>query len=118
MKRVMCIWFPNWPVQRRHVAQPALKSAPLVLHATSGGKTRVLACCPRAHRYGVKPGMLLAEAQALWPATHAIAARFEPHDASADRAALRQLADGCQQFSPYVAVEEAESPDCLLLDVT
>ncbi len=42
----------------------------------------------------------------------------EPHDPRADREALRQLANWSQQFSPYVAIEETESSESLLLDVT
>src|SRR5262249_45769179 len=90
----------------------------LVLHSTGRGKIDVVACCREARRQGVRPGMLLAEAQSLWPASLGGAARFEPHDPSADRQALRELAVWCQQFSPAVALDDAEAPDCLLLDVS
>jgi protein ImuB len=43
---------------------------------------------------------------------------FEEHDPRADRGALRQLALHCQRFTPLAAVENAEMPDSLLLDVT
>ena len=59
--------------------------------------------------------MLLAEAQSLWPsATRSV--RFEQHDPLADRQALREMALWCHRFSPIVAVDDAETPDCLLLD--
>jgi hypothetical protein len=60
-------------------------------------------------------GMLLAEAQSLWPSATACV-RFEEHDPLADRHALRELALWCHQFSPIVAVDDAEAPDCLLLE--
>ena len=41
-----------------------------------------------------------------------------PHDPAADRAALTVLAEWCGQFSPIVGLEEADEPECLLLDVT
>ena len=193
----MCVWFPNWPIQRRrhwefrsperkrrddfspirslaltaenssrsqaplgNVAEANLRFAPecysrrdaakqsfgagnsefsifndsasepsvdepsedcklqirnaLILHASPRGKLRVVACSRAARRRGVRPGMLLAEAQSLFAPA---AACFEPHDPQADRAALRQLALWCERFSPRVAVDLAESPDCLLLDV-
>ena len=44
--------------------------------------------------------------------------RIEPYDAEADRQALVQLAQRCERFSPAVGVEEGESPDSLLLDIT
>ena len=28
MKRIMCIWFPNWPIQRRHRSQLTLDPRP------------------------------------------------------------------------------------------
>ncbi|MCS7046274.1 MAG: DNA polymerase Y family protein, partial [Gemmataceae bacterium] len=42
----------------------------------------------------------------------------QPHDLAADRTALAALARYCQRFSPWVAVEQADAPDCLLLDIT
>lgn len=43
---------------------------------------------------------------------------LELADPLADRLALAELAEWCQQFSPSVALEEAEEPQSLLLDVT
>src|SRR5262249_22934134 len=44
-------------------------------------------------------------------------AHYEPFVAPAHQAALRGLAAWCLQFSPVVAVEEAATPECLLLDI-
>jgi protein ImuB len=74
-----------------------------------------MACSRGARRLGVKPGMPLAEAEALCAGAEA---QFEPHDPPADRAALRQLAIHCQRFTPLAAVDDADEPDALLLDVT
>ena len=54
MKRMMCLWFPNWPIQRRFVAKPLAKNQPLILHELSRGKLRVTACCRHARQHGVK----------------------------------------------------------------
>src|SRR4029078_4521617 len=43
---------------------------------------------------------------------------FQPNDAKADLSNLRQLALACEQFTPQFGIEEAESPECLILDVT
>jgi len=79
---------------------------------------RVIACSSGARERGVLPGMLLAEAQSLWPASARGVVRFELHDPFADRQALRDLAVWCQQFSPLVGLDTADTPDCLLLDAT
>ncbi len=71
-----------------------------------------------AARHGVAVGMPLAEARALGTSSAGPATRFELHDPRADRAVLRTLAVWCQRFSPFVAVEEREPPDSLLLDIT
>ncbi|QDU37594.1 DNA polymerase IV [Maioricimonas rarisocia] len=40
-----------------------------------------------------------------------------PCDPEADRQALRELAWDCFEYTPVVAIEEAETPECLLLDI-
>ena len=42
----------------------------------------------------------------------------EPHDPEADRAALEQLAEWCEQFSPIVGLETSDEPSSLFLDAT
>jgi protein ImuB len=121
MKRVMCLRLPNWPVQWRyiaHVARPLGRDQAIVVHAPDRGKDRVVACCRAARKRGVRVAMLLAEAQSLWPGSAEKGVRFESHDPHGDREKLRELAGWAGQFSPYVAIDDAESPDCLLIDVT
>src|SRR5260221_699590 len=109
MKRVLCVWFPEWPIQRLCVARRELSRLPIVLFDESPrAGLRVTHCSRRA--VGVVPGMPLAEARALARQAH-----FERHDPSADAEALENLAARCRQFSPIVGTGEAAS---LLMDVT
>ncbi len=63
MKRVLCLWLPNWPVQRLAVAQPELEKQGIVLHAHDPRRgQRVKYCCDIAWSQGIRPGMSLAEA--------------------------------------------------------
>ena len=117
MKRVLCVWFPNWTIQRRLSADAPGPARALVVYSPSGNPTRVTACSSGAHRRGVRIGMPLVEAQSLWPA-NAHAVRFESDDPFTDRAELKKLADWCQRFSPTAAIDPGLSPDCLLLDAT
>jgi len=88
----------------------------------------VAACSCAAAAQGIYPNMPLAEAQALAPNSF-----VAPHDPTADRRALEKLAEACEQFTPFVALEdtgervdgEAASatgetgyPESLLLDIT
>ncbi len=70
------------------------------------GSFRVVAC---SGRFGIRPGMSLAEATALGNV------ECLEHDPLADHTALLQLAGWCEQFGPIVGVEE---PDNLLVDIT
>ena len=54
MKRVLCIRFPDWSLQRVRVAQPEHKQRPLVLFSDCGRDGLcVTACSPDAARRGV-----------------------------------------------------------------
>jgi protein ImuB len=119
MSRILCLWFPNWAIQRAIRAQPKLKERPLALVTPAAhGSTRqtssiVAMCCGKAFANGVRPGMPLAEAQTLAP-NLAVAT----YDTAADHLALRKLAETCERFSPRVAVEENDQPESLLLDIS
>lgn len=122
MPRVLCVWLPNWSVQRAMRIQPELRGRPVAL-VTSGRSTAgpagsnkprtVAACCAQAIAQGVRPAMSLAEAQALAPDLQIVL-----YDPAKDRRALMKLAEACEQFSPRVAIEEGDEPESLLLDIS
>ncbi|MEX1097300.1 MAG: DUF6504 family protein [Planctomycetales bacterium] len=116
MKRVLCAWFPDWPLQRLIVARPELRERPIVIHAEAGRRGACVTASSRfAAEQGVVPGLSLAEARTLLdPACRNVPAHYEPHDPAADAAALRELAIGLQRFSPRVGIE---GPDALALDI-
>ncbi len=80
-------------------------------------RPRVVAVSRAAERRGIRPGMLLAEAQALLPANDP-SVEFVTHDAHADAQALRDLARWCLRFAPTSAVEDVGNPESVLLDIT
>ena len=123
MARMVCVWFPNWPLQRLRHERPELRGRPVVLFSNTGNRgPRVAAWAPsetqRDNVEGITVGMPLAEAEALLAGTVGSAAHIELHDPAADLAGLRDLARTCDAFSPLFGIEPAESPECLLLDVT
>ena len=140
MKRVLCVWFPHWPLQRVCLVQPELKGRPVVLYGPartgstpvgsvpvrSRGRGRsgataspqrgdwlVMHCARAAVAAGVRPGMPLAEAQALLERLHLV-----QHDPPADRKLLQALANWCSRYSPLVGMEEADEPSALFFDIT
>lgn len=115
MKRVMCVYLPDWPLQRlvrKHpewlgqaivlVDRAANRRGPVVLHASHAARAR-----------SIRPGMPLIEAESLDRRLHVAEA-----DPEGDLRALQKLAEWCDRYSPLVAVEEGPTPSSLLLDVT
>jgi protein ImuB len=113
MPRVLCVWFPKWPIQRLQTARPELERSEIVLFAGPDQRPLVTECGWKAERLGVHIGQPLAEAK-----IHLPTAVFLPEDPPADRSALGQLAVDCQRFSPLVGLEESDRPGSLLSDVT
>ncbi len=128
MPRVLCVWFPQWPIQRLRAVQPELRRTAVVLCAGNGiaaGNSsrgeRVAVCSAEAARAGVAPGMPAAEARALLEGgrrSRCAAARFFPLDLPADRETLRRLCRELLAYSPHAGLEEGDAPESLLLDVT
>jgi protein ImuB len=130
MNRVLWIWLPDWTLQRLAIARPELDRHQIVLYEPHArGGLRVVA---GGQACGIRPGMPLAEAAALGevgdqrvvndtakvPDPCSSSLCLLPHDPVADRTALEELALWCERFSPAVAIESAERPDGLALDVT
>ena len=118
--RLLCLWIPNWPVQRRQARQPELRDRPLVLFAVGRrGQEQVVTHCRRAAGLGVSIGMPLAEAKTLFSDRRNRAVPcFVPHDPAEDREALHRLAWFCDGFSPVIGLEESDEPESLLFDLT
>jgi len=119
MTRLLCLWFPNWPIQRRHQQSPAFREQPLVLVDSRQGREIVGHCCDLATRRGIRPGMSLAEAKTLLQprSGRPEVGHCLPEEPEQDQQALRQLAWECEVFSPLVGLEQEDSPESLMLDV-
>ena len=123
-KRILCIWFPNWPIQRLVVDQPELERRSIILHKRDSRRGQlVTACSSLASKQGIAIGMPLSEACSLASVsakTHATNLQtktqnfIEPHviehDPLADLEMLNQLATDCEQFSPLVGLETNWKP--------
>ncbi len=103
---------PYLPTERaRHDAAWAIEHGrPLALTRPVGASLVVEEVCPHARRLGLRPGLSLAQAQALVPELVTLA-----HDPQRDRAALERLAGWALRFSPLV---EPVTPGTLLVDLT
>jgi protein ImuB len=143
MSRIMTIWLPRWPVQRRLLERPDLRRRPVfVCRRERRGVMTVVAWAwaapprrsgpsvpqPRgASLARIPSGMSLAEAMAVLALTHGSrachVAEVEQDDPVADLASLEEIARYCRRFAPLVAIEkppqhEPLGAECLQVDVT
>lgn len=133
MKRLLCVWLPNWPIQRVLVAQPELTQYPIVLSRRDPRRGQlVAACCRKARNQGVRVEMPFAEARALVQQATArpLVTRVQPtdkttsvpwdaglsvYDPDEDLRKLQDLAQHAYQFSPVVGLETFDSPSSSVL---
>ena len=115
----MAVWLPKWAtdlVRRADRGSHERDTRPMLLVTRERQRQVVTGCCERAGEAGVRVGMPLAQARALFDSD---ACRIGACDAPRDRAALRRLAVWAQRLSPVVAVDDSGGEaDGLLLDVT
>jgi protein ImuB len=109
MRRILCAWLPNWPTQRLRARNEA-PEGPLVTVETINGVRLLDAVSPEAEAAGLRPGMRLAQARAIYARVHVVLA-----DPPAERAALARLAVRCERYTPLAV---ADPPDGLVLDIT
>ncbi|MGE3397106.1 MAG: DNA polymerase Y family protein [Sphingomonas sp.] len=86
------------------------EAAPLVFTEKVKGALRIAAGDRQALALDLTPGMALADARARVPGIASLEL-----DEAADAALLERLADGCDRYTPLVALDP---PDGVLLDVT
>ena len=146
MSRIMTIWLPRWPVQRRLLERPELRKRPVfvcrrerrgvmtvVAWAWAAPPRRTGMPAPQSAQSGratvsrIPAGMSLAEAMAVLALSHGSRAchiaEVDHDDPVADQVSLEEVARYCRRFAPIVAIEkppqhEPVGPECLQVDVT
>ena len=86
------------------------EEGPLVVVAKIDNALRLTAVDAKAAQMNLHTGMTLADARAMIPSLHIVEA-----DDQADRKLLERIADWCDRYTPFVALD---LPYGLLLDVT
>jgi protein ImuB len=108
MRRIMYLWLPRWPIDRRHLSHrknigaPA-EEAPFATVADAAGRRLLAAVNPAATAAGLAPGMPLADALSFLPGLATALAK-----PAEDAAALRRLAEWCGRYSPWTAPDGAD----------
>jgi protein ImuB len=121
MRRYLCIWFPDWPLERlaRHRrrqgtaatgARPDDPACPFALIEAGAHGLSIVAANRAARTGGVVPGLGFSDAMARLPRLES-----EEIDRAGDRLALRRLAGWMGRYSPLVA---RHGSDGLMLETT
>jgi protein ImuB len=110
MTRIVSIWLPNFPLERRlwrpgaqnppDGLAPASADHPFALTAQTAKGLQLTAVNGAARKLGLKAGMALTDARALFPALRSASAAPD-----ADGRTLRRLALWCTRFAPSAAVD-------------
>ncbi|WP_454885602.1 Y-family DNA polymerase [Sphingomonas oryzagri] len=108
-RRFLALWFPLLPADR-HRRRFGPDGPPTAFVEKQRGAVRVAALDARALRLGLAPGLTLADARARVPELAAV--DLDPH---ADRLWLERIADGCDRWTPMVALDRQ---DGVTLDIT
>ena len=108
MRRIMYLWLPRWPIDRRrlsprkNIGAPA-EEDPFATVADAAGRRLLAAVNPAATAAGLAPGMPLADALSFLPGLATALAK-----PAEDAAALRRLAEWCVRYSPWTAPDGAD----------
>jgi protein ImuB len=116
-RRIVSLWFPRLAtdrLQRRWCkavsSEPEKEAPPLVTVAKVKNALVISGLDRKASAVGLEVGQPLANARAMLPEVKAMTA-----NESGDHALLNRIADWCERFTPFVALDP---PRALLLDVT
>jgi len=103
------------PPTRARPTQAPIREPARVTVRPVGGRALLDAVDAAAAGQGLRPGMAVTDARALVPDLAVTAA-----DPAADRRTLQRLADWCDRYTPWVAIDEepAAGTAGLVLDVT
>jgi protein ImuB len=111
-QRILSLWLNRFSTDRiaRQSHDGQHPSSALVIFGKRGNLDLLVAADSTAERLGLRNGLALAQARAMYPALTAV-----PEDQAADTRLLVCLADWCQRYTPLVA---ADPPDGILLDIS
>lgn len=109
-RRVLCVWLPNWSVQRVHAAEPALAGRAVVLETRDARRGLLIAAANlAARRAGAHVGMRMSELAAL--TTGPAAAVASATSASPPRASSpRTSSPAARASAPSSREEPVDSP--------
>ena len=109
-RRIVSMWFRHLATDQMIIRRPELKDVPFVLASPERGRMMVKAANTVAEANGIEPGMVVADARAVFPSLEVI-----DNEPQMPVKHLNELAERCIRYTPIVAIDP---PNGLILDVT
>jgi len=109
-RRYVAIWFYHLTTDWFTSRHPELKHIPFVLTMPQRGRMVIKAANKIAALKGIKPGMVTADARAIFPQLQV----FDDQPELTQKL-LNKIAEWCLRYTP---VAGTDMPDCVLLDVS
>ena len=110
MSRYISIWFRHLLTDGYALERPSLKDIPFVMAAPERGRIIIQAANAKAEADGVRAGMAVADARAIFPALHVVDALE-----GTENELLEMLGEWCLRYTPDVAID---APDGLILNIS
>lgn len=110
MNRYISIWFRHLLADGYALRQPALRSIAFVIAAPEHGRMVIQAVNAKAEADGIRTGVVVADAKAIFPSLQVIDAKE-----GMESELLLTMAEWSLRYTPDVAIDP---PDGLLLNVT
>jgi protein ImuB len=107
-RRYLAVWLRRLPTDR--IAATFAPGEPLVVAAPVKSALRLSAVNDAASKLGLRVGMPLADARAMYPRINVVDA-----DEAADLRLLEAVADWCDRYTPLVGLD---APDGLMMDIS
>jgi protein ImuB len=109
-RRILSVWLRRLPTDRIERRAHPRADIPLVVVATINSARRIEAMNDAAARLGLRTGMALADARAMYPSLAAVDTQPD-----ADLHCLETIADWCDRYTPLIGLD---APDGLFLDIS
>jgi len=109
-KRFMVIWFCYLKTDWFSRHSPELRNKPFVLSIPDHGRKIITEANRLAEQQDIFPGMVVADARAIYPSLHVIDDR-----PGLSNKLLQKIAEWCIRYSPFVSID---LPDCIIIDTT
>ncbi|HZY35470.1 MAG TPA: DNA polymerase Y family protein [Mucilaginibacter sp.] len=109
-QRFVSVWFRHLLTDWLALRRPELRGLPFVFARSDHGRMVITAANPAAEAQGIVPGMVVADAKAIFPSLEVI-----DHIPGKAEKLLKRLGEWCLRYTPVTAID---LPDGLIFEIS